>query len=413
MQRYIKSDFDVTLPDEVIFNPDADENTLRRFVQRRSEEDKEERAKAAKREEQKAEIEKLESKYTREAIAEAAEAEDPIQALFDLAVPVRGRCDSEAGEIIRAMMRILYRDYNDGDVFYEGYGRETCLPAVAYLIDVEPYAGIFEEFNYIAQDELHDEEYTRAIRNISDMICEYLTTDGVELFWTPNTRDYFDTPTEEYDEWQPEYDYEGDFPEELVAALERGVVSEDEVESELRWTLEGERITYDDLSIGEYGFTIYGLNRDGLDWFEDVGYSIGENISENLVPEDFDMYDEDYDEDDVWSATQVTAAPVTTQHLEVTKAWNDLFWHDTNFREWALRRDEDYSEGYDFIDDETKVHCEADVTDIRYNPKYDFLLLDITFTTGRFEDGEYIEETAGIETYKFPITRKVEKLLGE
>lgn len=411
MQRYIKSDFDVTLTPDMLYNPNGDEGTLKRFVQRRAEEDKAEKAAAAKRAEQQEAIDALKAKYPEEAIVEAGRASEPIEALFELAVPPSGQCDSVAGEVIRAMMKILYRDYNDGDVFYEGYGRETCLPAVAYLIDVEPYEGIFEDFDYIAEDQLKDEDYTQEINSISDKICEYLTSDGIGLFWTPNTRDYLDTSTEDYDSWEPsDYMYEGEFPEMLIEAMFDDKVSKYDVESSVADALSWENISYDYLTVGEYGWSVEGLNLDDYDKLQDMGNSIGESVEDDL--EIASLYDEDEDDDDVWSATQITAASATTQHLEVTKAWNDLFWRDTNFKEWALRRDEDYSEGYDFIDVDTKVDCEADVTDIRYNPKYDFLLLDITFTTGRFEDGEYIEETA-IETYKFPITRRVEKLLGE
>lgn len=414
MQRYIKSDFDVTLTPDMMYNTDGDEGTLRRFVQRRAEEDKAEKTAAAKRAEQQEAIDALKAKYPEEAIVEAGRAGEPIEALFELAVPPHGQCDSVAGEVIRAMMRILYRDYNDGDVFYEGYGRETCLPAVAYLIDVEPYEGILEDFEYIAEDKLHDEEYTHSINNIADTICDFITQRNlIEWFWTPNDRNYLDTPTEAYDAWEPkDYVYDGDFPESLIEAMFDDKVSEYDVESSVADALSWENISYDYLTVGEYGWSVEGLDFDDYEKLQDMGSSIGESVADDLEIDSL-YEDDEEDDDDIWSATQITAAPATTQHLEVTKEWNDLFWRDTNFKEWALRRDEDYSEGYDFIDDDTKVYCEADVTDIRYNPKYDFLLLDITFTTGRFEDGEYIEETAGIETYKFPITRKVEKLLGE
>ena len=412
MQRYVKSDFDVTLPSDMLYNPDGDEGTLRRFVQRRAEEDREEKEAAAKRAEQQAAIDELKAKYPQEAIEEAGRAAEPIEALFKLAVPPSGQCDSVAGEIIRAMMKILYRDYNDGDVFYEGYGRETCLPAVAYLIEMEPYEGILEDFEHIAEDRLHDDEYTSSLNNIADTICDFITQRNlIEWFWTPNDRDYFDTSTEGYDAWEPhDYMYEGELPESLVEAMFDDKVSRSEVESSIEEALSWEGpIDYDYLSVGEYGWSVEGLNLDDYERLQETGSSIGDYVVDDL---EIDRLDDDED-DDVWSATRITSATAFTQHLEVTKEWNDLFWHDTNFKEWALRRDEDYSEGYDFIDDDTKVYCEADVTDIRYNPKYDFLLLDITFTTERFEDGEYIEETAGVESYKFPITRKVEKLLGE
>ena len=306
MKKYVKSDYDVTLPEDMLYAPNGDANTLRNFFNRRAEEEKARKAKAA----QQAEIDELKAKYPEDTIRAAALEDEPLEALFSMAVPPSGQCDSVGGEIVRAMMRILYRDYNDGDVFYEGYGRETCLPAVAYLIDVEPYAGIFEEFDYIAEDQLTDDAYTAAINQIAETICEWLTGDRMDLFWTPNTRNCLDTPTDayEFEAWDPEYDYEGDFPEELVAAIDRGLVDTSELERDLTWTLEVERIKFDSVSIGEYGYTVYGTNRDGLDYLEEIGQGIGEGLAESFVPEDFDMYEdeEDYDEysedddDDVW-----------------------------------------------------------------------------------------------------------------
>lgn len=412
MQRYIKSDFDVTLTPDMLYNPNGDEGTLKRFVQRRAEEDKAEKAAAAKRAEQQEAIDALKAKYPEEAIVEAGRAGEPIEALFELAVPPHGQCDSVAGEVIRAMMKILYRDYNGGDVFYEGYGRETCLPAVAYLIDVEPYEGIFEDFDYIAEDQLKDEDYTRSINHIAEVICEYLTSDGIGLFWTPNTRDYLDTSTEEYDSWEPsDYMYEGEFPEMLIEAMFDDKVSRSEVESSLEEMLSWENISYDYVTVGEYGWSVEGLNLDDYDKLQDIGSSIGESVEDDL--EIASLYDEDEDDDDVWSATQITAASMFKDHIEVTKEWNDLFWNDINFRSWALRRDEDYEESDASEYDDSEVNFSADVTDIRYTPERDYLLLDVTFIAEGFKDGKYVEEVASIEEYKFPITRRVEKLLGE
>lgn len=412
MYKYVKSDYDATLPEDMLYNPDGDANTLKNLFRGRSEEYRREKEEATKRAEQQKAIDALQAKYSKEAILEAAKAEEPIEALFELAVPPRGNCDSVGGEIIRAMMRILYRDYNDGDVFYEGYGRETCLPAVAYLIDVEPYEGIFEDFDYIAEDQLKDEDYTRSINHIAEVICEYLTSDGIGLFWTPNTRDYLDTSTEEYDSWEPsDYMYEGEFPEMLIEAMFDDKVSRSEVESSLEEMLSWENISYDYVTVGEYGWSVEGLNLDDYDKLQDMGSSIGESVEDDL--EIASLYDEDEDDDDVWSATQITAASMFKDHIEVTKEWNELFWRDTNFREWALRRDEDYEESDASEYDDSEVNFSADVTDIRYTPERDYLLLDVTFIAEGFKDGKYVEEVASIEEYKFPITRRVEKLLGE
>ena len=61
-------------------------------------------------------------------------AEQKINALFSELVPVSGKADTVAGEIVRAVSRISYRNYNDGDHIGVGYGKETCNPAARYLL---------------------------------------------------------------------------------------------------------------------------------------------------------------------------------------------------------------------------------------------------------------------------------------
>jgi hypothetical protein len=62
--------------------------------------------------------------------------EDRINELFELLVPMSGPAGTVAGEIIRAIARLGYRNYNDGDHIGVGYGKETCNPAARYLSTV-------------------------------------------------------------------------------------------------------------------------------------------------------------------------------------------------------------------------------------------------------------------------------------
>ena len=60
--------------------------------------------------------------------------EERINKLFKELVPETGKANSLAGELIRAMSRIAYRFYNDGDQVGMGYGKETCNPAARFLM---------------------------------------------------------------------------------------------------------------------------------------------------------------------------------------------------------------------------------------------------------------------------------------
>ena len=56
-------------------------------------------------------------------------------ALFNKLVPGSGDSETVEGEMIRAINRIIYRFFNDGDYFYRGYGAETAGPAHSFLIN--------------------------------------------------------------------------------------------------------------------------------------------------------------------------------------------------------------------------------------------------------------------------------------
>lgn len=55
--------------------------------------------------------------------------------LSDRLIPARGKADTVGGELLRAIERLIYRYYNDGDVVLMGYGIETCLSSYYYLED--------------------------------------------------------------------------------------------------------------------------------------------------------------------------------------------------------------------------------------------------------------------------------------
>ena len=59
--------------------------------------------------------------------------EKKLGELFEELVPASGKAPTVAGEIVRAINRISYRNWNDGDHIGVWYGRETCNPAARYL----------------------------------------------------------------------------------------------------------------------------------------------------------------------------------------------------------------------------------------------------------------------------------------
>ena len=89
--------------------------------------------------------------------------EERINTLFEELVPPSGKADTVAGELIRAISRLGYRNYNDGDHLGVGYGRETCNPAGRYLAakgDPEIARLVWEAWGII-NDEIYDKHLAR------------------------------------------------------------------------------------------------------------------------------------------------------------------------------------------------------------------------------------------------------------
>ena len=126
-----------------------------------------------------------------------------LQELFEKYVPGSGAAETVGGEIVRAMNRIGYRFYNDGDKAREGYGRETVNPACRYLTEGQHLKlSIWD--NYYS-----DDEYVYQMYEDFKGILEHLEQHP-ELFETKNEEDMWDyrDPDEDVDrdDWDDEED---------------------------------------------------------------------------------------------------------------------------------------------------------------------------------------------------------------
>jgi len=169
------------------------------------------------------------------ALEDIKTADDPLQVAFDAFVPDSGKADTFIGEVARAFMKILYRDMNDGDRFYSGYGIETCGDCVAFLCDALP--DLFDEFEDIANRNLEGKAYTEAIQTIAENTIDYLANNP-ELALRDNDEDMYDFNGEGFmkeHDWISMYEFECDYPEELSAHLEAGNISTRDVEDEVQY----------------------------------------------------------------------------------------------------------------------------------------------------------------------------------
>ena len=131
-----------------------------------------------------------------------------INEKFERLVPATGKADTVAGEIVRAMCRIGYRWYNDGDMIGQGYGKETCNPAARFLGAKVDDATAHLLWNLMYDygrlpDDLYDEKLDDVLAGVLDFLDAH-----PELETTPNDEDMFsyENPDEDVDDSEEEYE---------------------------------------------------------------------------------------------------------------------------------------------------------------------------------------------------------------
>ena len=93
-------------------------------------------------------------------------------------MPPSGKAETVAGEIIRAVDRIWYRWYNDGDKINVGYGKETCNGSARYLeavfggeLPLEVCGSLPTE---VWGGQLNDDDYTSFTEELVEEVFHYL-----------------------------------------------------------------------------------------------------------------------------------------------------------------------------------------------------------------------------------------------
>lgn len=235
---------------------------------------------------------------------------------FDILVPASGKADTVAGEIYRAFSRLDYRYFNDGDVFYEGYGRETCGSDAAYLMETTT-----EKIYKILEDmaSSNDERYSKGLIKLGEEVKSYLLNNP-ELFGTINEQDSrkdFDlddyikeSKDYEYQIWLGNYYWYDDDGNEIYLTdyINNGTIdiwkvievfqdfyfgSDIEYEVERPWTNQDDSINLS--SMNKYSYEIIKDEAEDTHLFDDL---IEELYNEYGDPNEEDDYEDDEDEEE-------------------------------------------------------------------------------------------------------------------
>jgi len=132
------------------------------------------------------------------------ELEDRNEPLYDKLVAGQGKSETVEGEMLRAINRIAYRYYNDGDEYMTGYGTETAGPAHSFLVNANhPLKSAMIK---IFKDGIN---YEQTIKDALDTILDYI--ESRQGKYTPNNvGDMFDYEPEFENEEYDDYDDEDD-----------------------------------------------------------------------------------------------------------------------------------------------------------------------------------------------------------
>mgnify|MGYP004655069337 FL=1 len=267
----------ITLRDDEINNPDSFD--LKDAIHQRVEDEK-----AAKEAEEKAAEEAKRSSRVEELKADAdskieqiRNAADPIEEAFELLVPSEGKAETVAGEMVRAMMRVLYRDYNDGDKFMAGYGLQTCGSSMCYLVEMMP--DVWADYAQRAVDEADryiddDAAYTQLITDLSDSLVDYLCKHP-ELFYTLNNEDSRDHDMSYLEDNQPRYDFEVEGNDDTYELLQHDIITSSDLYNYVKEALEYDSL-YRDVEVespwgrDSNSITVSNLTYDAREALEDM-----------------------------------------------------------------------------------------------------------------------------------------------
>ena len=177
------------------------------------------------------------------------ELEKRNEPLFNKLVPGMGDAETVEGEILRAINRIAYRYYNDGDKYFEGYGTETAGPAHAFLVDANH--PLKSAMNQIFDEPISDREYETMIDDALDMILDYI--ESRQGKYTKNTlgsifdyEPHFEDEEDEEDDYDDYDDEDDDYFQESINEKEIEIDDNTEFNISLKHLLDKHIVKKDD-----------------------------------------------------------------------------------------------------------------------------------------------------------------------
>lgn len=278
-----------TIPADKLMNPDS--ISLKGIVGDRIRDKEREEAEKAAQEKLKDILPELNKVH--QMILDEDETDNILNTLFDISVPESGIAPTVGGEIVRAAIQILNRYYNDGDVFFKGYGLETCGGSAQYIIDNLP--SVKRRMMGIVEEDFDDMDYEDAIDSAVRFIADELV-ENPKLFITPNAVDSRNYDASELIENQPRYELSISYSDIIDDLRDKEIIGDEDIESYITDIINDQcHSSRDDAEVyaDNYGITISELTSDDYFYLDNMN-----NIWGGLESEYEDRLEEEDDEDD-------------------------------------------------------------------------------------------------------------------
>lgn len=146
--------------------------------------------------------------------------DERLNSYFEKLVPASGKADTVAGEIVRALSKIGYRYFNDGDMIGVDEGNETCNAPARYLAEKCPENVVALISKMWGAYKFDDKQYEKSLYELVNTTLDWLDTtdlaskgnDDDMLDWKEPEDDDWYEDDDEYDDWlsEDEYDDEDD-----------------------------------------------------------------------------------------------------------------------------------------------------------------------------------------------------------
>ena len=337
------------------------------------------------------------------------ELEKRNEALYDILVPGSGKTGTVEGEMLRAINKIVYRWWNDGDKFYEGYGAETAGPSHSYLINSNnPLRDTLASILDKAIGSSGDAAYERILELALTKVLDYI--ESKEGNYTESEVDMYDYDSEFEDETQDDSwdeeddyysvdDYDDEDEEDQYDHMEESInesTDDQTFRSAVRWA-KGDIIENDAYSIAD--LNIAGRLEDHLSELFKVSNKLG------IYDDDewHEIYDEAFDDlDNSYGIPQEYIEYVEDSYFAGSPIDEGTCGYGKNGKIGKKPAGPDLIDEGDIVDDKAKIYWlqklkSGEIDTLPDNPRMEYLRHAMRDQLA--QDKEQLRRERGLEEY--------------